>query len=493
MNPERPHALPLESTGDPSFDAILGGGIPAQSVIVVAGEPGSGKSVLALQMLFHAARQGRKALYLTTLSEPALKIIRYMQLFEFFDEHLLDRQVIFVDLGTEIRGGADRALTALAGLVEEHEPGLVVIDSFRAIGDLFGEGSVTRSFVYDLSVQMAGWGATTLLVGEYVPEEYSRYPEFAVADGIFRLGAMKQELTSVREIEVLKLRAMNYVPGRHFFEISDRGVAVYPRVRAPEVTGLPLTASNERVSTGIDGLDELLGGGLPSGSNAVLQGGTGTGKTALGLRFVVAGASQGERSVFFTLEETPDQLRKMAGGLGWDLPALERAGLVQLQYTSPVELSTDRYLQTVRAEVERLGAARAVFDSLTAMALGVPSERRFKELVYAVGKYMHLGGVTFLMTMESQQLLGAEEISGHGISFSADNLIQLRYVEIDGRLERGISVLKVRGAAHSTELRLLKIARGGPEVVAAEDVPLRRGVLTGHLPPAAKRARTGKR
>src|SRR4029434_3282522 len=146
-----------------------------------------------------------------------------------------------------------------------------------------------------------------------------------------------------------------------------------------------------------------------------------------------------------TLEETAAQIRWIARGLGWDLEALEARGLLTLRYDCPVELSTDCFLDRARRQVEQVGARRAVLDSLTSMALGVPSARRFNELVYAMTKHFRAGGVTFTMNMEIADLLGSAQLSGHGISFAADNVIQLKYVERDGRLERGIAVLKARG------------------------------------------------
>ena len=154
-----------------------------------------------------------------------------------------------------------------------------------------------------------------------------------------------------------------------------------------------------------------------------------------------------------------------------------------LSYVSPVELSTDRFLDRARQEVEKLGARRAVLDSLTSMALGVPSERRFKELVYAVAKHFHARGVTLNMNMEVADLLGSAQLSGHGVSFAADNVIQLKYVEIEGRLERGLSVLKARGVRHATDVRRLSVEHGGVEVGAPFEGL--RGVLTG-LPVPAK-------
>lgn len=471
----------LESTGDESFDAILGGGLPTQSVVVIAGEPGSGKTVLTLQILFRAARKGKKCLYFTTMGEPAIKVIRYMQLFDFFDAALVDQQIMVADLSAAVRKGADATLTELSAMIEKHQPAFLAIDSFRAIADHIDAGHVARSFVYNLATQTAGWGVTTLLVGEYLLDELSKFAEFAIADGILRLGAEKQELTSVRQLEVLKLRGMDYVSGIHFLEISGKGVFVFPRVRAPKLADVLRVEKPERVSTGIGGLDELFDGGIWRISSTLLQGPSGSGKTILSLQFLLAGARQGEKGILFTLEETPDQLRMIATSLGWELSEMERKGLLLISYISPVELSTDRYLQTARERVVTSKARRAVFDSLTSMQLGVPSERRFKELVYSLSKHMHAADVTLLMTMEEPQLLGTEELSGHGISFIADNLLRLRYTEVDGRLERVISILKARGIKHRTQARLLKIGHGGLTVTDA-GLSGRRGALTGRAP-----------
>ncbi len=140
--------LQLESTGDESFDAILGGGLPAQSVVVIAGEPGSGKTVLTLQILFRAAREGKKCLYITTLAEPAIKVLRYMQLFAFFDAALADKQIVTADLSAAVRKGADATLTELSAMIEKHQPTFLAIDSFRGIADHIGARHIARSFVY---------------------------------------------------------------------------------------------------------------------------------------------------------------------------------------------------------------------------------------------------------------------------------------------------------------------------------------------------------
>lgn len=481
---------PLErlSTGSVAFDRILDGGLPVRSMTVVAGEPGAGKTLFALQMLFHLARQGKKGLYFTTLSEPSLKLLKYMQQFSFFDEDAVGKEVAFVDLGSVVRGrNAEDTLKAISDRVEAEEPAVVVIDSFKAMRDLLSDTPAIRTFVYDLAVHTAGWGATTLFVGEYTGEEIGQLAEFAIADGILRFGTQREELTALRVVDVLKLRGADTVMGRHFFEIGLDGLTFFPRVRSPDAgdDAAAVASFTERASTGIAGLDEMLGGGLPRASSTVVQGATGTGKTLLGLHFLLAGARRGEPGVHFTLEETAGQLRGIARGLGWDLLELERRGLLTLSYASPVELSTDAYLDRARRLLEQVKARRAVLDSLTSLELGVTSQRRFRELVYSMTKHLRAMGVTFTMNMEITELLGSAQLSGHGISFAADNLVQLKYVEQDGRLDRGISVLKARGVRHATEVRKMSIEDGGIEVGAPFSGL--RGVLTGLPTPLESR------
>ena len=473
----QPHALDRLGTGVADLDATMAGGIPARSTTVLAGSSGTGKTALALQMVFHSARQGKKCIFFTTLSEPAPKLLRYMQLYTFFDASLLEELVILTDLGTKLREeGAEAALSHLIDRVEVEQPDLVVVDSFKAIHDMIAPAR-HRTFVYDLAVSMAGWGATTMLLGEYTEHEIATLPEFAIADGIIRLASTRQELTLVRELEIRKLRGSNFYSGVHFYEIGPDGVTFYPRVRGPDHLEVSSQAAVERVATGIESLDRLLDGGLPRASSTILLGATGTGKTLLSLCFILEGTRRGEPCVVFLLEETPAQLRDIARSVGWDLALLEAQGLLELRYTSPVELSTDRFLHDAVRAVARLGARRVVLDSLTTMALGTSSERRFKELVYALIKHFRSSGVTVMMPMEIPELLGAARVTGYGVSFAADNLLYMRHLERKGRLGRAITIIKARGVHHSAEICEMTIGSGG--VCISGPLNELEGILTG--------------
>ncbi len=466
------------STGNRELDEILGGGIPAGSVTVITGNPGSGKTVLALQQLFTAAREGRRCLYVTTLSEPALKIVRYMQLFDFFDASLLDERIRLRDLGdTLLTEGAVPAQQRLQALVEEEEPELVVIDSFKVFHDLLDPSEV-RPFVYELAVSLSSWGATTLLLGEYTADEPMDLPEFAIADGIVRLGSQRYGLASVRELQVLKMRGVDYAEGVHLFDIMKSGLHAYPRLQAPPVKEPGEVATRERVAFGLASLDDLLDGGLPRGSSTLVQGATGTGKTILGLRFLATAAERGERAIHFGLEETPHDLRRVAGTFGWRLdPSDSASSSVRFVYTSPIELVADRFLHEALQAADEAGATRVVLDSLGTLRDAVGSHDRFRDLVYAFSRHMAAREITTLFLVESPELLGTNQLTTHMAASVVDNVILMRYVEERGTLVRALSVLKARGVRHSSELRRFMIEPDGPKVGGAFNEL--RGVLTG--------------
>jgi circadian clock protein KaiC len=472
------------SSGSAPLDAILGGGFPERSLSVIAGAPGVGKTVFALQLAFHFARQNKRAVFFTTLSEPSLKLIRYMQQFAFFDAELVNERVTFVDLGSALLDeGPQRALEVMRQHVERYECDFVVIDSFKAVHDLLEpNGPLSRRLIYELAVWLAAWGATTVLVGEYDRDDIARLPEFAIADGIIRLATERHELTSFRQIEILKMRGADYVTGLHFFEMGHNGLTFFPRVRAPDYRGDgAVMMARERVTTGLKELDAMFDGGPLRSSTTLIEGGTGTGKTLLGLLFLLAGIERGEGGVHLGLEETPDQLRGLAATLGWDLVRAEASGRLRLSYTSPVELSTDRYLDQARQQVAELGARRVVLDGLSRLALSVPSERRFKELVYASTKHFRGSGATVFMTLELEEALGSGHLTGRAISSLADNVILLRQLEVKDRLERAVLVMKARGTAHESGVRHFSIDASGPHV--GRPFAEVRGTLSGGSPP----------
>jgi circadian clock protein KaiC len=357
VNPRR-QPLGKLPTSIPGLDGILSGGIPELSINIITGPPGAGKTIFTQQILYSNATPDRKALYLVTLSEPSVKLLHYLQRFNFFDSEKVNTAVTYLDIGEVIREkGLEDAIAIIIKHVQEHKPALVAIDSFKAIHDMAKDPVEVRKFGYDLSVRLTTWGVTAFLIGEYTQDEIEKEPIFAIADGIIRLHNHPQGLHYQRYIDVLKLRGEDYFTGLHPFNISDKGLTVYPRIKSLDQPG-EIDLYAQKASTGVPELDAMLEGGLPRGSATMVAGGAGTGKTLLGLHLITAGVAQGEPGVIVTFQENPRQLREIARSFGWDLAEMERQGLLVHLYSSPVEIQPDIHAAHVREIVQRIGAKR---------------------------------------------------------------------------------------------------------------------------------------
>jgi len=477
LNPNGKSNIERLTTGVPTLDAILHGGFPTRTLNVITGGPGAGKSILALQILFHQARLGNMDIYFTSIAEPSIKFLRYMQQFEFFDSKLFNRNIFFSDLSAPaLSQGLEETISALKQQIAERGPAIVAIDSFKALRSRLQDPAAAQPLLYNLVLDLAISNVSAFIVGEYDDYDVSHLPEFFAADSIVSLSRQTTGLRVSRQLEVLKLRGSGYEPGRHFFEISSGGITVYPRVSVPpEKEGEG--EDEHRLSTGVAGLDQMLGGGLPELSTTVIEGGTGTGKTTLALSYLVEGARKGEPGLFLTMDETCSQVIKLAAGRGWDLRSFIAKGLLEVIYISPLDYIADALLQMAKRSIERLGARRVAVDSLNGLSLSIAAEGRGQELVYALVKTFRAMGATAILTNETSQLLGTTELSGHGLSAVADNIVMLRYAEVQSRLATAVSVLKVRGSRHDDMLRELIIT--GDRVEVLGPFQIHQGVLTG--------------
>ena len=454
------------STGIPSLDAILNGGLPRNSVNVIAGPPGTGKSILAQQIVFHNARRDERAPYLVTVSEPTVKMLRYSQQFTFFDPDRVGQNVIYLDIGSVLlEGGLSEVARQIERYIEEYSPTILAIDSFKAIHEVAEDAPKLREFAYRLAVRLTTWGTTTLLVGEYTRENIYEAPIFAVADGIILLDHESRGMETYRYLEVLKMRGDAYFSGRHPFTISADGITVYPRLKTPAVME-PYPVGEARVLLGAPGLDEMAQGGVLSATSTLVAGSAGTGKTLLCLHFLLEGIRKQEPGLLITFQETPSMLRAFARGFGWDLEQLEAEGLLYLLYSSPVEMGVDEHAHVIRRAIAETGARRVAMDSLKDIELATPDKVRYKDYIYSLVNDFRRQGITSLLTSEIPEMFGTFVVSEYGISFVADNVILLRYVEMAGRIARAISVLKMRGSDHDKSVREFRITAGtGLEVL----------------------------
>ena len=503
---ERVHIRRLP-TGVPGLDAVLGGGLPEFSFNLIAGAPGTGKTTLVHQIMFALARPDRPALVFTVLGEPPLKMLRYQQQFTFFDVAKVNTAVRFINLGQEaLNAGLGDVLTRINKEVEATSPGIVIVDSFRSVGRVAkrqnGPMDLQR-FVQELAMRLTGWQATTFLVGEYQASESEDNPVFTVADGLLWLYQSIDRNSMVRKMQVMKLRGQAPIPGLHTFRITDNGVQVFPRlIIGPEETrasgGARKTKPKQpRLSIGVKGLDDMLGGGIPSGYSVLIAGPSGSGKTVLATQFIIEGARRGEPGVIAVFEKRPSEYAQTSSG---PIDQLVREGQVGIIHTRPLDLSIDETLHELTAAIHRLNARRVVIDSLSGFELALaPTFREdFRESLYRLVAVLTGMGITMLMTTELENSYIDLRFSPHGTAFLTDAIILQRYVELQGELTRVMAVVKVRASAHSKELRRFEISDGG--LVVGERVANYQGLLSGSpqlirsaspvSPPAKRRPRS---
>jgi circadian clock protein KaiC len=446
------------TTGNAALDGVIGGGLPPASLIVVAGSPGTGKTILAQQIAFANATDDRKALYYTTWSEPHEKLVRHLEQFAFFDAAALGDRVEFLHLAElAVEGGLGAAADEVLRRSFEVRPAVVVIDSSKALHDIVS-AEVFRRTIYDLASKLAHTGAVLVLVGEYTTAETQAEPEFAVADGIVQLENEAHGPTDRRRLRVLKMRGAKIAPGQHSFQLSDAGFEVFPRLETTLPDRVPALAG--RASFGIPAIDALIGGGIPSGDATLLMGPSGVGKTMLSLHFVNGGLEQGERCLYVSFQETEEQLVEKAASAGMDWSANENLVLRQVP---PVELDLDAVATIIRKELERGDVRRVVVDSLAELAFAARDSDRFPAYVWALGGYVRAAGGTTLFTNELAALGYGNDLGG--LSFLFSNVFFLRYVEVESELHRGLNVLKMRQSDHEKGLTEFTIGENGVAVV----------------------------
>ena len=299
-------------TGVPGLDALLGGGLIEYSFNLIAGAPGSGKTTLAHQLMFSLASSERRALFITVMGEPSLKMLRYQQQYSFFDSAKLDDSIRFVNLGDEVlRGDFDRILQRILDEVERFEPSLVFVDSFRsmarATGGADANHAVLQQFVQRLGMHLTSQQATSFLIGEYHTVDSEADPIFTVADGVFVLMQSVHRNSMVRKMQITKSRGQATISGLHTFRISAAGIQVFPRTlsaMAAHASGAdPPGAMRPALGMGNPVLDEMMGGGLPPGYSLLVAGPSGSGKSLLATGFLAEGARIGEKGVVAAFEK----------------------------------------------------------------------------------------------------------------------------------------------------------------------------------------------
>lgn len=445
------------TTGNEQLDGILDGGLPANSIHIITGTPGSGKTILAEQIAFANATSERPALYLTTVSEPLPKFLTYLQEYTFSDATRVGRDVFYTSLGEMLAEHPERLLEIVTELVQNHRPRILVIDSFKAIAELTSDLATWRRMLHQLAGLLTAYSMTTLWVGEYTTEMSFRLPEFAVADGILDLRREQHGSRDFRFLRIAKLRGSAFLDGQHAFHITRAGLDVFPRLRTPVITP-DYHPVDERLSSGIPGLDSMIATGWLRGSTTLLVGPSGSGKTVMALQFLREGAQSKEPSLLVTLEENPIQLARVMDHLGWDPASLIGPDKLDIFFTSPVELQIDTIIRDIFGRIRDHGVRRVVIDGLGDLSTTADDPIRFRDYLFALTQHFAARNITAIFTIESSG--GEHAYTREGVSNLGDNLMLLE-MHLGDELTRTIRVLKTRGSAHDLLRRPLVIGPGG--------------------------------
>lgn len=344
----------------------------------------------------------------------------------------------------------------IASLTRERRPGIIAIDSFKALAAFADDPQAFRTFLHDLAALLTAFPVTSFWIGEYSEEEMRTAPEAAVADGIVSLEMERANERAQRLIQVIKLRGSEFRSGRHGYRLSMDGITVFPRLADP-LSEKAYGLGEQRISTGIPPLDTMLAEGYGRGSSTLVAGPSGAGKTLMGLHFIFKGLASGEPGVIATLQENPSQLQRMARGFGW---SLDDEG-VAVMYRSPNDVYIDEWVYELLDLVETMGATRVLIDSLSDLHYAATDPVRFREFIYSLTQRLSRSGVSPIMTSEVPDLFHVGALAEYGISHLSDNVILLQYVRAGTRLLRTVTVVKSRASAHDPEIREFDITSDG--------------------------------
>jgi circadian clock protein KaiC len=444
-------------TGVPGLDLLLGGGLVPGAVVVVAGAPGTGKTILAQQMCFASGTAERKCVYYTTVSESHSKLVSHLEEFSFFDPAALGTRVEYIHLGDLLRPAPRDGLGPLVSEIVrktlDEEPSIVVVDSAKMLRD-FADERELRGALYDLTTRIAQTGTVLLLVGEYADAELRSGIEFSLADGILQLEYEAREPIDRRWLRIVKMRGGSHLSGKHTFRIGPDGIEVFPRIETLDpLTPVPVSG---RFPSGIPGLDELMSGGARQGDATLVTGPSGVGKTIFGLSWLNRGAKRGKRCMYVTFQDTAEQLRRAADAFGWDLRSAEAAGQITIPQVPLGDLDLDALATSVRSELATHAVDRIVIDSLSELAFAARESERFPAYMRSLVGLIRASGTALLIASET----GAEGIPVTALDtllFLFDNVIDLQYIEQGSQVGRAIHIAKMRSSYHQMTLHQVTI------------------------------------
>jgi circadian clock protein KaiC len=460
---------PRISTGSGGLDAILGGGLDANRLYLYEGRPGTGKTTIALQFLLEGASRGERVLYIT-LSETAheLRLVARRHGWS------LDNLDVFELVPPETTLDPDRELTVfhpaeielaettkiILDRVQQSSPTRVVLDSLSELRLLAQNPLRYRRQVLALKHFFASRQCTVILLDD-LSSQQNDLQLHSIAHGVVMLEQVAIDYGAERRrLRVIKMRGIQFSGGYHDFIIAKGGLEIFPRLVAAQ-HHKPF--SNDLTSSGNAELDKLLGGGLERGTNALLIGSAGVGKSSLALTYALAAAARGEHAVIFAFDEGRGTVEARARTLGLPLQQNLESGLVRFQQIDPAELAPGAFAANVQHSVEKDGARLVVIDSLNGYLNAMPDERFLMLQMHELLSYLAQQGVLTILILAQHGLVGPME-TPLDISYLSDSVMMLRYFEVGGVVRRALSVVKKRSGDHEHTIREFKLSSEGISV-----------------------------
>jgi circadian clock protein KaiC len=457
-------------TGVPGLDTILNGGLERPSLAAIVGSPGAGKTLLASQILFHAARQGLKTIVFTSFSEGNEQYIYYMRSLRFFDTALLGDRVQIFSLNSILNGTEEAPAATVARTIIAAGAKLVLFDGFQNAGPLLVPGQEIRTILAALAVQIRYLDATILVTIAGNARDAKHHTEMTVADMVIALNYSVQQRRHQRLLEVVKLRGRAQQPGLHSYQITNEGVTVFPRIEGIAKPERRL-ATTERARFHLPELDKLLGGGPNIGTTTLLAGAPGVGKTMLGLQWALAEARPDAVSLFICFSEHQEQLEHKAKIFGLDLRGAIERGSVRLMRFAAADVNPDQIAAVLLAELDTGNVSRLVIDDVSVLfhELG----ERTSDYISALNDLGHARAITTLYMLEIPPFSGLRlQFTNTPFATLGDTIVMVQQYEIAGGLRRLLAVLRMRLSFFDRTLRELVLDEQGIRILAPEESAL---------------------
>lgn len=452
------------STGDTGLDRLLGGGLFRGAVTILQGTPGAGKTTLANQMAFENSRRGGNTVYITLLSESHARMTASLAPMRFYREEEVSETIHYVSGYNILLDDGPHGLLHLIGSEARlRQANLVVLDGLFVLGESCLTESGYRKFINDLALQAELMGCTVLLLTNR--QRGTDSPEYTMVDAWIELGRHSKGTRSSRFIEVHKLRGSGFLSGRHRLRISTRGIEVMPRLESYLGHTSRPRQDGRRVGTGVARLDDMLHGGLPSGSTTLLWGTTGTGKTTLGFHYMAMSTPQ-EPGLFVGFYETPEEAVATARNRGIELAPLVANGALRFMWHPPTEHDIDELGHAILAHVHEHGIRRLFLDSIDAFEKIAFEPERLNRFLNALTNELRSAHCVALYTSEVPELFGDQPYVLRGDrSAVGQNLILLRYAQDRSRMRRTLSIVKARESDFDHRAHEFRITSSGIEIL----------------------------